>query len=102
MGFRSKRLAKEIPELVEELEVLRTSVATTAATSELDGDRMRGVEQMGRALDAKIDQGNVYLAEYDVSNRKAVDFWVKSAAATLTARRPNGRSSRPYVDPRRP
>jgi hypothetical protein len=64
MGFRSKRQAKKLPDLMEGLEFLRTAVATLGASGKLDEDQIAGMEVVAPKLDTMIEEGNAYLLEY--------------------------------------
>jgi hypothetical protein len=65
VGFRNKRQAKKLPDLIEALQFLRTAVATLGASGKLTEEQMRGgFETVGPMLDKMIDEANAYLAEY--------------------------------------
>jgi hypothetical protein len=86
MGFLSKRKTKKVPDLVEGLKFLRTSLATLGASGNLDAGQMRGLEEVSPIVEGLIDQGDAYLAEYradgDVSDPDLGD-WIDHAHATL-------------------
>lgn len=82
MGFRSKRRAKQVPDLVERLEAVRTMMAAQGASGKLDQRQMEALDKLGPDYDALIDKGNAYLAEYraegDISDPDLGD-WISRA-----------------------
>jgi hypothetical protein len=90
VGFRSKRVTKKLPTLMEDLEFLRTSLATLGASGKLDADQMSGLKTLAPTLDTMIDEGNAYLAEYraagDVSD-PGLGEWFEHAQAFLVVGR---------------
>jgi hypothetical protein len=80
MGLRSRRQAKQLPELVRGLEFLRSSMAALEAT---DG-QAQGTGTSNLELDATIEQAKKYLAEYEADGDVAdpgFQEWLSHARA---------------------